>query len=364
METLLTTMIDGGDTEALNAEVENSVPPEAVVVYNELMAESPNLSETVVESTIEKESVIPNAMLRDVMVANPHTAKSISLLEQLDERFEPMPDYMKAQILAGRSIQNLKQELEAQLAGYKLKKAKALNNIVRYYNEEFNPITASDSILALYQEDNTLKSTYQMAWIYLQNGEYQQGNNLINNIPSLYDLSDNEQLDHNQLEGIYNMLLGIFQNGYPIDSLTASQVNELQMLASDGEPRPQAYARNILLATDVIAYQEPILFPNMLKSSEAIEEYDKLAKAQAPGILEVYPNPSKDYVILQYNLETEQEGKIEIKDMSGTTRLVLSFIGLQNQVTLITRDWNSGMYIATLKIDGKSTESVKFTLVK
>jgi len=123
------------------------------------MAKSPNLSETVVESTIEKEEVLPNAMLRDVMVANPHTAKSISLLEQLDERFEPMPDYMKAQILAGRSIQNLKQELEAQLAGYKLKKAKALNNIVRYYNEEFNPITASDSILALYQEDNTLKST-------------------------------------------------------------------------------------------------------------------------------------------------------------------------------------------------------------
>lgn len=69
-------------------------------------------------------------------------------------------------------------------------------------------------------------------------------------------------------------------------------------------------------------------------------------------------------MILQYNLETEQEGKIEIKDMSGTTRLVLPFIGLQNQVTLITRDWNSGMYIATLKIDGKSTESVKFTLVK
>nr|NQU92404.1 hypothetical protein [Bacteroidota bacterium] len=64
-------MIDGGDTETLNSEVETSTPPEAVEVYTELMAESPNLSETVVETSIEKEEVLPNAMIRDVMVANP-----------------------------------------------------------------------------------------------------------------------------------------------------------------------------------------------------------------------------------------------------------------------------------------------------
>ncbi len=97
-----------GIQKSLNSEIETSSPPEAVQVYNELMAESPNLSEAVVESTIEKETVLPNAMVRDVMVANPHTAKSLVLLEKLDDRFDPMPDYMKAQILAGRSIHNLK----------------------------------------------------------------------------------------------------------------------------------------------------------------------------------------------------------------------------------------------------------------
>jgi hypothetical protein len=361
---ILTALVDGGDTETLNTEVETSTPPEAATVYNELMAESPNLSETVVESTIEKESVIPNAMLRDVMVANPHTAKSITLLEQLDERFDPMPEYMKAQILAGRSIQNLKQELESQLAGYKLKKAKAMNNIVRYYIEQLEPQAASDSILALYQEDNTLKSSYHLAWLYLEKGEYLLGNNIMDNIPTLFNLTDNKELEYNQISGVYNILSNLYQNSATIDSLTASQVGELQTVVNDGEKQPQAYARNILLAINEISYAEPVLFPNNLKSSEAIEEYENLIDTQAPRMLEVYPNPSKDYVILQYKLDAEQAGKIEVQDMTGTTKHVMQLTATRDQVTLITQDWNPGMYIATLKIDEKTIESVKFTVVK
>ncbi len=332
--------------------------------YQVFMAESPNLSETVVESTIEKETVLPNPMLRDVMVANPHTAKSMTLLEQLDDRFVPMPDYMKAQILAGRSIQNLKQELEAQLAGYKLKKAKAMNNIVRYYSEEFDPLTASDSLMALYQEDNTLKSSYRLAWLYLERGEYLLGNNTMNNIPALFDFCGNEQLEYNQMADIYNMLSSLYQNSGTMDSLTASQVSDLQILSSVGEQGPRAYARNILLAMDEIAYQEPILFPNSLKSSEAVEEYENLIETPAPGMLEIYPNPAKDYVIIQYKLDTEKDGKIEIQDMAGTAKHVLPFTQIQDKITLITQGWSPGMYIATIKIDGSTIESVKFTLVK
>lgn len=363
-EGILTALIDGGDTETLNIEVQTSVPPEAVEVYNELMVDSPNLSETVVETTIEKEEVLPNAMIRDVMVANPHTAKSISLLEKLDERFDPMPDYMKAQILTGRSIQNLKQELEAELAWYKLKKARAMNNLVHYYNEQLDPQAASDSVISLYEEDNTLKSSYRLAWLYLEKGEYLLGNITMNNIPVLFSLSDNEQLVYNQMTGIYSILSNLRANGCTIDSLTASQVNEFHVLASEGAQRPCAYARNILLALDEIAYDEPILFPNLLKSSEAKVGYENLINAQPPQILEVYPNPSKDFVILKYKLDTEQEGIIEIQDVSGKTIQILQFTEIQDQITVATQDWNAGLYIASIIMDGKSIESIKFTLVK
>ena len=76
-----------------------------------------------------------------------------------------------------------------------------------------------------------------------------------------------------------------------------------------------------------------ILFPDFLKSLEAIEEYENLLNTKPPQMLEVYPNPSKDYVILGYNLEKEVEGSIEINDITGKTIYTVTTTGKQDQIT-------------------------------
>jgi hypothetical protein len=81
-------------------------------------------------------------------------------------------------------------------------------------------------------------------------------------------------------------------------------------------------------------------------------------------MLEVYPNPSSGYVIISYNLETEVECSIEIKDVTGRTVQTLITTGKQDQLTIVTENWKTGVYVVTLLFDGKSKESVKFTLMK
>ena len=78
----------------------------------------------------------------------------------------------------------------------------------------------------------------------------------------------------------------------------------------------------------------------------------------------MYPNPSKDYVILAYKLETEASGSINISDIKGSPVYSVTTTEKQDQLTIVTKNWKPGVYIATLLIDGKSLESVKFTLVK
>jgi photosystem II stability/assembly factor-like uncharacterized protein len=78
----------------------------------------------------------------------------------------------------------------------------------------------------------------------------------------------------------------------------------------------------------------------------------------------IIPNPSSGYVIISYNLETEADCSIEIKDITGKSIQTLKTNGKQDQITVVTESWKAGVYIATLFIDGKSKESVKFTLVK
>jgi hypothetical protein len=362
-EAVLMALVDGGDTETLNAEVESSTPPEAATVYNELIAESPNLSETVVESTIEKEEVLPNAMLRDVMVANPHTAASLSLLAKLDERDSPMPAYMKAQILAGRSITSLKAELEGQLAAHQIRKTKAMNQIARYFGEMPDEPAAIDSLLVLYQADNSLSSHYMQAWLHLYAGEYQLGQSTMAGISSTLTLTVDESAEYQNMLLLYTMLKGLFETGNNLDDLSEAQIAQIQSMVNAKTGFASIYARNILLALDASDYKEPVILPNTLKSTEVEEAYKEVLNTSAPKMLEVYPNPGKDFVILAYLFDKETRGMIEVRDISGTLIQSIPFNGMQDQITVITREWTPGIYVFSLVVGDKVIETTKLTLV-
>lgn len=363
-ETILTALIDGGNTEVLNTEVETSTPPETSEIYTLLMNESPYLSETVVETSIVKEEVLPNALIRDIMVANPHTSTSLQLLDKLDDRTNPLPAYMKAQILAGRSIQSLKTELEGQLASYHTNKLRAINSLSRYFNQMPENPAITDSLIALYQSDNTVSSRYMQAWLYLQNGQYMQGQSVMAGIPAVFTLSVDELAEYQNMQWLYALLKGLFESDNGLDDISEAQINQLHSIVADETAFASVYARNILLAIDELEYLEPVLLPNDLKSAEVEEAYNEVLNSQAPSILEVYPNPSKDFVIIGYQFDKETKGMIEIRDITGKPVQSIPFIGMQDQVTITTRGWTAGVYILSLIVNDKVIETTKFTLVK
>jgi hypothetical protein len=368
-EILLSEIIDGGNTENLDADVENSIPPEAEQVYTELMSLSPYLSETVVSTSIAKENVLPNAMIRDVMVANPHTAKSDELIEKLDERNNPMPDYMKAQVLEGRDIMTEKQSIEADIANYKLIKARAFNELTRQYLGSAENVQVSlDSLEQLYAQDNEPESKYHLAVLKLESGDHAGGSAVLEDMPVQYGLSGGDLAAYEQMTELFELVSGIYISGRNLSETDSSEVQQLALLASEGDNPANIYARNILLSSGDISYDEPVQLPDLMKSAAATEEYEKLMNAKPPRLLEVYPNPSKDFVIIGYTTGEEtlpsQEGTIEIQDAAGRIIKTVSFKSKRDQVTIITKDWKSGIYIASLKLNGNIIGSVKFTLVK
>lgn len=124
------------------------------------------------------------------------------------------------------------------------------------------------------------------------------------------------------------------------------------------------YARNILLILEELEYLAPIQLPDLLKSAKKEEKLEKILSSKAPSHLNVFPNPSKGYVIVEYHLEMENTGVVEIKDVNGITMMDIRVSKLDNQVTVDTQNWKPGFYIASLFVDGKSVESCKFTLIK
>jgi hypothetical protein len=366
LHNILTVLIDGGNTDVLQSDVDNSVPPQAMDVYNELMNKSPYLSDTVISTAIEKEDVLPGAMIRDIMVANPKAAKSDELMGKLDKRWNPLPDYMKAQILQGRSIVSIREETESRLAASIQDEAKGFSSLIRGFNNDtIDPGASRDSLILLFENDNRLGSKYSLAFMRLEQGEGSLGQSVLNDIHQQFELTDIETVEHQQLLLFYDILLSLHSAGKNVVEVDSLQLSELLAIEAAGQGQASVYARNILLALNAIDYEEPIILPDMLKSSEAVVEYQELLNkaVEAPGYIKIQPNPAKDYIILKYDLEMESDAVIEMNNLSGKLMHTERLRNKTDEIVIDTRSWNTGVYIATLKIEGKMIESVKFTIV-
>jgi len=75
-------------------------------------------------------------------------------------------------------------------------------------------------------------------------------------------------------------------------------------------------------------------------------------------------NTDSASVILEYQLETDVKATIHIQDVNGNTIQSFETGNQQDQITVLTRDWVSGLYIAGLYVNGRLIESAKFTVFK
>lgn len=364
---VLASLEDGGNTAALQSEVDNSTPPETMEVYTELMTTSPYLSDTVVESAIYKENVLPNAMIRDVMVANPQSAKNDNLLSSIDDRVDPMPDYMKAQILQGKSLIGAMEELLASRAYHQQNYNSAYKYCVNHYlKDTINPEESYNNLINLLSEQSSIDSRYQLAALFLQKGEISEATTILENIETEFSLNTIEQEQNEQNLAYYNLMANLIENSIDIQDLTEQQLTLLEEIeyASDGNAK--VFARNINVNLGLSVYREPYLLPNLNKSAQAqLQEDELMEHLDDIHYIEVFPNPAKDYIIIEYTLEQESEqAYLQLSDLSGKVIYQENISGLKDQKHIDTRSYKAGNYILSLISNQKVLETTKLSIVK
>jgi len=367
VQNIITILKDGGSTDNLKTEVALSTPPEAFSIYAELMGSSPYISDTVMAAAIEKEEVIPNVMIRDVMVANPHNAKNNELLEKIDERSNPMPDYMKAQIVQGGGLVSLFEDLQSQKAFYVQQHVLALNALERsYLADTLAPVASIDSLRALLQNENKLAAKQSLVFLDMGRGAWGEVQNTLEAIPQSFNLTEEEEEEHAQLLTFTGIVANLAQEGKGIMEADSAQITALFGIEASRTGIAAVFARNALLALDEISYDEPVLMPDFLKSSTIADEHAKLMKAlEEHHYLRVFPNPASDYLVIAHELEALQQSPYaEIYGLKGGKRMHVKLSGLHNQETIDIKGLKPGVYIVSLFADNKELESVKFTKVK
>lgn len=362
----LSLWIDAGNTPELNYEVESSSPDESLDIYDELLSDSPYLSDTVLASSIEKEDVLVNAMIRDIMVANPHGVKKEELIEALEQRIPPVPEYMMAEIMAGLDSIAQKEQRESEIAWYAQERDLAYNKLMKIYLDDETFTSAEDSLTSLILNHGNLNSQYFLATRYLEKGDVSNTFSILSELPNQF-VMDSEQLSENQnYITIFSMISNLTQQGLPLDSLDNTSRQLLYQIAENNS-RPSIMAQNILQYIDTVSYPEVYILPTsgpILRKYEA-ENPEVISGTDKGNVFRVYPNPSHDYFILEYHFEVmPRNAAYSINDPLGRIIEEGLIEGQQNQLIRRTTSYSSAIYTIKLIINGKVEKALKLNVIK
>lgn len=352
----LSTLIDEGETTDKVLEVNLASPSEALEVRNSILQYSPFVSDTVLKSSINREELLNNAMLRDIMVANPHSAKSETLLQELDMRIEPMPEYMKDEILEGvfvlsaKELMEAKRDLDLQFYNY------GFNRLLSASLTDTTPVPV-DTIMALLAADGSARSRLQQAWVLLEAGDTTNAANRMASLPNEISLSGIDVTEHEEQMAFMQWLI---QNPVIEEEATDALTDFIQSPSN----AVSSAARSIMVAHNLLEYEESYLVPDLTKSAE-VKKHKAQAFSKSNEFIRIYPNPGKDFITLEYSLlDTFNSYSYEVFDQAGKIVKNGSLGKSVDQTIIDTRDLTSGNYYITLISGSKNVASARFVISK
>jgi hypothetical protein len=312
-----------------------------------------------------QEEVLPNAMIRDIMVANPHAAKNDSVLMAIDSRFEPMPDSMYAEIIMGRLVNDVIDSLTLCIDRKRIQCGVAARNLlIQYLYDTIRP-GMQDSINNLLHYDFKIQSKYTLSLRTLEAGDVLGAEIQMAAIPDNYSFSPAQTTEYELFTDMFNIKKRavIHQASLSFDS---TQVNSLLAIVSSdttGRFLPSVFARNALHLKGLMTYEEPLVFDDEVPSATMPRKTMPLLKPSRTR-LSIWPNPADRYIIIEYKcLYDVQPDKLIISRSNGDVVSMLMVDKRYDQVVYGLDELQNGTYIATLTEKGKYIDSKKFVVI-
>jgi len=366
ISTDIATIKDGGETPYLFYETENAMTGEEFQTKNMLLNNSPNLSDSVMISSIENENALQNAMLRDVLTENPRAAKSNEIQSALDVRANQLPDYMRDEIdQSGDTLSELEIK-RAALAYYNLKKQIELSNLIKFYRKDTITIKQKDSIINVFELMGNVDGEYRKAMLYLATKDTSSADSIVLAMNTKFNL-DNSKIEEKQsFVDFINIKKRIIRDSLcKPDSVALSgfeQINNTGLGLAVNISQSYLYEGGLI----DIYYPHYKIDSITTKSAKRSNGKDNLEMyEEGLGKLRVKPNPAKNYFIVEYELPDKTSHAIlKIQSLNGINCFSSKVNGKKNEIAINSEKMTSGIYIVTLESGFNVLLSCKVNIVK
>nr|NQU91133.1 T9SS type A sorting domain-containing protein [Bacteroidota bacterium] len=347
VETLYNNLLDGGNTEALEAEVESSGPTDMWELREELLGKSPHLSKEVLMAAADKTDVLPESVLFEILSANPDELREEELMAYLENKEQPLPQYMIDILWQLANGTSYKTVLLSEMAAYHAQKIAAAQAVIRSIVNEDEP--DMEELRNWLDNIGGLEADKQIIDTYILESDYSSAQSLLDILPALYELSGDNLQEYNDYKSLKQLVMSLVQQGRTIFELSETELASVIDLAEYGTGSAKTSAQGILEFAYGYDYCNcPDLPENIQLKSSTIDMGD-MAKARGLEISSE-PNPADTWVAFDYTLPlSETQGTVEITDNLGRIIHTVDIMQQQGQFVLDIRNYKAGIYYYTLK---------------
>lgn len=341
VNTLYESYMDGGSTLQEINDIQTAQPSDMWTLRSQLLGDSPHLSFEVLKEAADKTDVLNESALFDILAANPDELKKDTLISYLENKEEPLPGYMISILKQLANGTTYKTVLQHDMGMHAQRYSKCAYDIIR---SNLNESCRNRADLRNWLDNlSGIEADRQIIASYIDEENYSDAYSLLNMLPSLYDLQDNELDEHDFYKEIIDLKKDLFETHRTIFELDSIEKQELIYIADNSNGIGGTLASNIL---EVVYELYDDCCPDIngsysYKQSAPILINDNNCKL----LLTVKPNPATDWVLFSYILPSDTPKTVlRIYNAKGIKKDVIEFDRLSGQYLLDIRGYDPGIY--------------------
>jgi len=355
----LESMMDNGNTALLLAAVNHPNTQRSLQAYTNIINQAPFTSDEVLEAVSKKETGWSRAMVRNVLAAHPQAAKSETVQQNLDNRSNLLPPFMRNQINAGLNTIGEKEQMELTINRYRRERNLAIRQAVAILAAD--TIDRTTEMIDLFANTRDIQYEYRLAEAYDALDNREQAEEVLNNI-SLGSMSEAAAQAHADYMSFRQLRQTWINQNKDLADLAK---NDIELLHKYGQRAntTAGHAIALLRLNGINTYREPVYFPDEIAQLRVAQHTEEIINQNK---LLIYPNPANDYVTIDYTVSKSDAADLSIliTDILGQQVYQEKLSYPQDEVIIMTNQLPQGQYFCILKDSNEVIKTDKFIVTK
>jgi len=356
--------IDGGSTPTEVSDITNATPSDMWELRAQLLGHSPYLSQTVLTAAADRDDVFTDPVLFEILSANPDELKKDTLINYLESKDNPLPEYMIEVLRQVANGATARTALEAQMAKYSHDFRLAAGDIVRSnLNEsESNPVELRTWLAAM--ED--IAADRLAVASYMEEGNYTDAFTLANMLPDLYGLEGDALADHTDYMRLLSLYRTLGTSGRTVFEMTEEEIETVEGIADEGQGNSKSMAEALLVGIDgrsVTSFCPELPIPK--RGDRGGNVNTGVLVNEAMGFtVSVSPSPATTWTKVDYTLPAgADKAMLTLTSTLGVKVMDVELGGSQGSKVLDLRGLAAGVYAYSIRCGGH-VETGKLVITK